>query len=434
MDGTPGRADASLPALLMLGFYAFLAGSLPVFAAPFVARDLGLGDAGITFLMGVISLGALGTFALTRLADRRGRRTALLASFASLAPLSLFSALSPGAALYALFQMAATACHGTLRTVVTVAISEVAQERSRARGQAWFGLVSSLGGAVPLVLVSGLGNSVGGWRVGFGVGAAFLVAWPWVHRGIAETRRFDHARSQGRTQRARARDLFTSAYRRRAAGLLAAGTLRGIGLSALGVWTYYHAIHGLGLEPWAVTAVYVGGGSLAMLGIPAGAILSERWGRRPTLLLGLGITVAAGLLYFRVPGQQGNTTLAALALAFFGYNFGFQCFGVADRLLDTELFPTHLRATYAGLRTIGEALSQMTAHFSLAGLILPLGSLPAAISALVLATAAPSAAIFLWAAAETRGLRLEIASLEEEPTAPEAPLATSAEAQRPPLP
>jgi len=33
--------------------------------------------------------------------------------------------------------------------------------------------------------------------------------------------------------------------------------------------------------------------------------------------------------------------------------FGVQAFAVADRLVDTELFPTRLRGTYAGVRMIG---------------------------------------------------------------------------------
>jgi len=418
MSGAVPTPRSPLPALYGLGFVAFVAMTLPMFCMPYVAKDFGLGDEGITFLMGVISVGSLGTFALTRLADRRGRRRTMLLSFAGLSPLSLATALSPGAAFFAAAQMGALALHSTLRMVTTVAITELADEGRRARAQAWLGFVSGMGGAVPMIVVASLGDRPGGWRYGFGALAAALLAWPWVRARAPETGRFDRAQALGVTDKARAGDLFRGAYRRRATGLLLAAMLRGAGLIGLGHWTFYHGVHGLGLSGWVVTAIFMVGGTPGMLGLPAGALLAERWGRRPTFLLGLALELSGGIAFYLLTPTSQTQAILQLGAAFFVYNFGSQCHSVADRLVDTELFPTALRATYAGMRTIAEAVAAIASHFTLSALIVGVGALPHAITFLSLATVLPSAGLFLWAASETRGLSLEAASLEAPPPSP----------------
>ena len=88
-------------------------------------------------------------------------------------------------------------------------------------------------------------------------------------------------------------------------------------------------------------------------------------------------------------------------------------FGVADRCLDTELFPTAQRATYAGWTRIAVAVAQTAGQFALSGLILWLGGLVPAVTILSVVTLALSLVIFLAVCPETKGLSLEAAALEE---------------------
>jgi hypothetical protein len=88
-------------------------------------------------------------------------------------------------------------------------------------------------------------------------------------------------------------------------------------------------------------------------------------------------------------------------------------FSVADRLVETELFPTSLRATYVGASRLVSAATVVVAGFALSALSGPLGGLVPAISWLSLATFVPALWIFLRVTPETRGLTLETASLEE---------------------
>ena len=404
-----------LPMLFALGAYAQALLTLPSMAAPFVAKEFGLEDRGLALLTGALSLGAFGALALARIADRRGRRAALRVSFAGLGPALLATALAPAAWLYAAAQIAAGSLHGALRMVSVVAITEVSDESARARGQSWFGLLAAFGSGVPLGLIALFGDQPDGWRLCFAAMGACVLALPWVWRNVPETGRFETAREGGRVQHARMRDLLAPRYRRRAVGLALVGLLRGAGIGVLGFYIFHHAVKNLGLEPWAVALVFVGGGTLGNLGNPAGAIASERWGRRPTQVIFVLLTVLGGIAYYLVPAHAGLATPILLALAFFVFVFSVQAFGVADRLVDTELFPTPLRASYAGLRLIVEAGATALGNFGLAAFIAWFGGLGPAMAWFVPALVVPSLAIFWWATTETRGLLLDQAALEEQP-------------------
>jgi predicted MFS family arabinose efflux permease len=399
--------------LYALGAYAQALLTLPSFAAPFVATEFGLADRDLALLTGAMSLGAFGALALSRLADRRGRRAALRLSFAGLGPTLVATALAPAAFFYAATQIAAASLYGALRSVSVVAITEVSDENARARGQSWYGLVAALGSGVPLGLAALLGDRPNGWRLCFALMSASVLALPWVWRHAPETGRFELAHERGRVQRARMRDLLEPRYRRRAVGLAFVGLLRGAGLSALGFYIFHHAVKNLGLEPWAVALVFVGGGTLGNLGNPAGAIASERWGRRPTQVVFVLLTMLGGVAYYLVPAGTGLTTPILLSLSFFVFVFSVQAFGVADRLVDTELFPTALRTSYAGLRLVVEAGATALGNFGLAACISFFGGLGLAMAVLVPALVVPGLAIFWWATTETRGMVLDQAALEE---------------------
>jgi putative MFS transporter len=411
----PDAARAPLSALFFLGGAAQAAMTLPIFTAPFVAKEFGLSDSQVAFVSGVISLGAFGAFGLSRLADRRGRRLVMRLGFAALGPLSLVTAAAPGVVVYGAAQLVSSAFRGSLASVVSVAITEVADDRARARVHGWYGLVGAIASGIPLGLAAGLGELANGWRILFAVVGALALALPWVWRRVPETGRFEQSRAAGEEGRGRVRDLLAPVWRRRAVGLVAVGVLRGAGLGALGSYAFYHAVDNLAQPAWVASAVLGGAGTLGMLGNAVGAILSERWGRRPTQVAGALLTTLAGVAYYQVPAGLGVWTPLALALGFTGYVLGIQAFAVADRLVDTELFPTRLRGTYAGARTVGDAAAAVLQNFGLSAAITALGSLELAIAVGVPALVLPALALFWWVTTESRGLTLDEAALEHYP-------------------
>ena len=407
------QPPSPLPSLFLLGGIAQVAMILPVFAAPFVAKEFGLSDRDLALVSGVIALGSFGAFALARLADRHGRRPVLRAGFAALAPLSLLTALAPGVALYVAAQLISCALRGALGSVVSVAITEVSDDTVRPRNHARFGAIAAIASSLPLGLAAALGDRPGGWRWLFAITGASVLLLPWIWRRVPETGRFERLRDGPASERARVRELLAPAYRRRAVGLVAVGVLRGAAIGAVGFYAFFHAVANVGLPSGQAAGVFAGAGTLGIFGNTAGALLSERWGRRPTQVAGALLTVTSGVGYYWIPAGLGLVTPLLLGVAFLGYVFGVQAFGVADRLVDTELFPTRLRATYAGVRMIGDAAAQTLQNFGVAAAIALLGNLERALAVFVPLLALPALALFWWVTTESRGLSLDEAAREK---------------------
>jgi putative MFS transporter len=407
-----------MAALLTLTAFASYLNTVPGIVAAYVARDFGLSDTGIASLMGFISLGALGSFALTRLADRVGRRRVLLACHAVLPALSLGTALAHGLHLYVALQVGVAALYVTVLATTMVVITEELPDETRAQGQAYYGLLFSLGGAPVLLLAPLLAGPGSEWRVFWAIPGLLILAFPWMRSSLPETRRFTRAVESGSVATTRTRDLFHQPHRRRAIGLLAAWTLRPIGVNAVLTYLFYHGVGNLALPPAVVTAVFLVGGGVGMLGIPLGARLSNRWGRRPTLATFSLLCVVGGLAYYWVPAEVAGVPGLALGVCFAINQIGFSAYNVAERCLDTELFPTALRATYAGSTRLAQAVATVAANFAVSALATPLGGIVPAITLVTVATALPALLIFLAVAPETAGQNLDEAALEPAPLAP----------------
>ncbi len=397
--------------LLALTIYASYLQALPGMTAPFLAAELGLDDAHITAIAGFVSLGAFGSAALARMADRHGRRRLVVSCFALLPVLSLASALAPGIVSYTVAQIGVSALMGALFTGIVVVMIERASELRRAAGQAWFGLAGAAGGGLAVGLAA-LGDSMPwGWRGFWLVAALPLLAIEPVRRALGETDRFTRARDDGHVAASRTRDLFRGPWRRRSIALLFVATLRPIALIATSLWTFYYMVKSLALSPATASLIFFIGGGIGLLGNPVGAWLANEWGRRPTAVWGSAVAVASGIAFYWIPlGPWAVTELIALTTV---NQAATAAFSVADRLLGSELFPTPLRATFSGVVGLMVAGAGLVANFGLSFLVEPLGGLVPAISWLSVVTFVPATLIFLTAVPETRGMSLEEAAGED---------------------
>ncbi|HKC49551.1 MAG TPA: MFS transporter [Myxococcota bacterium] len=397
--------------LLALTVYASYLQALPAMTAPFLAAEFGLDDARITAIAGFVSLGAFGTAALARMADRHGRRRLVVACFALLPALSLASALAPGVVSYTVAQIGVSALMGALFTGIVVVMIERASESRRAAGQAWFGFSGAVGGGLAVGFAA-LGERMPwGWRGFWLVAALPLLAVEVVRRALGETERFRRARAEGHVAASHARDLFLGPWRRRSIALLFVAALRPIALFATANWPFYYMVKSLALSPATASLVFVLGGGIGQLGNPVGARLANTWGRRPTAVWGSALAVASGIAFYWIPlGPDAVTELVALTAV---NQAATAAFSVADRLLASELFPTPLRATFSGVTALMVAGAGLIANFGLSFLVAPLGGLVPAITWLSVVTFVPATLIFLAAIPETRGMSLEEAAHEE---------------------
>ena len=200
-------------------------------------------------------------------------------------------------------------------------------------------------------------------------GAWSLLALPWVRRSLPETRRFTRAVESGSVAPPARATCFTGPYRRRAIGLLAAWTLRPIGVTAVLTYLFYHGVGNLALSPAVVTGdlhrgrrrrVWPGFRSAHGSRIAGDAARRSRPSRCSASPPGSPTTGCP-------PISPGIPALA-LGACFAVNQIAFNAYNVAERCLDTELFPTALRATYAGSTRLGQAIATIVANFAVSAL------------------------------------------------------------------
>ena len=409
----PARAPSrpgQLPLLLGFAAYGYLLMGFDGVQRPYLREAFGLDDAGIALLVALLQAGTFGSFLLLWQADRLGRRWLLLLVLALTPPLALGSALAPGLLSFAACQVALTALSRSVFGIVPVMLTEDSDDASRPRAQAWFGVVSILGATAGLILLSVVLR--GDFRMAWALAALPILAFPWVRRALRETGRFERGADERRERAVQLWHVFEGPWRRRAVGLLVASTLRGAAVIAVMSWTYDHAIRALELGEALAAGLSLGATLLGLLGVPLGARLASRWGRRPTVVLGSTVSLGAGVAYFWVPADAGPWLIPLLATALVVSRMGLNVFSVGDRLVDTELFPTRLRATYNAWARLGDTLAGVGGNLALGALAPLLGGLVPSIALLAAVCFVPSLALFLWVVPETRGLALDEAALE----------------------
>jgi MFS family permease len=380
-------------------------------AAAFYAADFGLDDAGMARTFGWIGLGSIGTVLLARLIDRLGRRRLFLSCVAGLSVSALATAAATGVVPFIGAQIALGIFVGTLMATVTVVIAEELPIEMRARGQSFAGVANTLGAGSALICVAIVVGLPGSWRWAWVIAAVPILALPFLHRGFPETARFEHASRRRETRDARVLELFDGRYRRRTIGVLFSVFLAQTTMTATQSWLLYHPERHLGLDPDLVTAVIILGGAGGLVGYPLGARLADRVGRRWTVLVCGSASVVANVAYYWVPADFSPSPAIALGGLFAVGSLMTSASIVGFRAASTELFPTRLRGTLQGVLMALASTAAVVTQFATAALTELLGSLAAAIPVLAV-VGIPGFALFFFRVAETAGLELEEAALE----------------------
>jgi MFS family permease len=427
-ESPAGEASAgSLPVrrriglLLGLAVYWGYLVTLNGAASPFLARSFGLDDARIAWLFAWMSLEAIPTFALMRLADRRGRRRVLRAAVTALPFVSLLAALAPGQVSFVCVQILRGALTGALNATIVVVVAEVLPTESRARGQALNGIGGSLGAGLALVAVSSLASVPGSWRWAWAGGALALPLVPMLRRALPETERYERAAARGETEHVPMLAVFADRYRRRAIARVASFFISNVATAAAGNWLFYHAVRTRGMAPGLVTGALIGGGAVGILGFPFGARAADRFGRRATVTATSIVATIGAIGYYALPLDTGAGGAALLGLLFAGISATSNAALTAGRAQAAELMPTRLRGAFMGWLTVTESSSALVSQAAAGALALALGGLGPAIVALQVLVV-PALVIYLVGVPETAGLALEVAALEELPTPPPVPL------------
>lgn len=358
-----------------------------------VAAQVGMSATTLGIGLAVIRLAGLASMPVAGLADRFGRRRLLLGF--TLAGLAITAAAAVVTVFWAFVVVLAAArplLTGANALAGVIAAEETAS-RSRAAALALVGAAYSLGTGAISVL-----RGVAGEALGFrGVFALALV--PLV--GLAVFAR--HARDTPRFQAARAME-------RRRLGvipradlprlLLVALLTAAVGLVVGPVFTYLY-VYGervLGASAGQMAILVLVAGPAGLVGLLAGRVAADRAGRRITATVAMVLLGAGGMIAY----SDGQTYLA---VGYLMAVFAAAAVIPSGGALDSEIFPTSIRATAAGW-VAAAAVAGSVAGLAIFGILADATGTFRAAAITVSLPAMLLAGAYFWLP-ETRGMELE---------------------------
>lgn len=406
------RTTAIVTAIVMLLVYQGYSLSVVGAASPWIAKSFSLDQVHLARLFAWMSLSAVGSLILARLADRIGRRSVILICL-SMAPLfSLGAALAPLPHIFAAFQILIAALLGGSVSSAIVLLAEELPMEQRARGQAFAALASAIGGVLSYIVIPFLLQWGLSWRWLLAPSVAGIALVIPLARMVPVSPRWAKAASLGEISRSRFYDIFHPLCRTRAVTLLACAALDTMAGTAVNSWLYFQAVSILGLSPKLASGLVVAGMGVGMVGFPIGAWTAEYYGRVPTVTYVGGAAWLGALAFYWGPPHDLTWPMIWLLASYCWFKLASGVMTVGANSAATELFPTALRTTMIGWQAITAAIFSMFTQILIAALIGPLGGLTKVVRYMAL-LGIPSAAIFGLFIDETRGLPLEVAAREE---------------------
>ncbi|MGH9648493.1 MAG: MFS transporter [Bryobacteraceae bacterium] len=401
-----------IAAIVILLVYQGYSLSIVGVASPWIAKSFALDQAKLAELFAWMSLSAFGALILARLADRVGRRRIILLSLILAPVCAAAAAVARHSTSFAFFEILISALLGGAVSSAIVLLAEELPSEQRARGQAFAAGASAIGGVLGYVVIPFLLQWKYSWRWLLAPCVAGIALVVPLARMLPVDSRWARLASTNSVSGSHFYEIFHPLYRRRAITLLVCAALDTIAGSAVNGWLYFDAVSIIGLAPQKASSIVVLGMVVGMLGFPAGAWSSDRFGRVPTVMYVGGAAWLGALAFYWGPPNGVSWPLIWLLAAYCWFKIGSGVMTVGANSAATELFPAGLRTTMIGWQGITAAAFSMLAQILIATLIGPLGGLTNVIRYLAL-LGIPSAAIFGAFIDETRGLPLEVAAKEE---------------------
>ena len=421
-----GLTDAHIVMLALLSAAAFFDGfdqSIRAVALTQIRGDLGLSKSAASALIAVVYFGALPAMAVTRWADRIGRRRVLLISIVGYASFSGLTALAPNATSYAVLQFGQQVFLVAESALVWTFAAEELPANARGFGFGVLGMNIALGTGVAAIVFGGIFEPLGvSWRWLYVVGVPPLLLVAVLRRRLGESKRFEAARAGGRLVDSWRR-ILAPEHRHWLVLVVAVVFLLQLTQQAQTfALDFLQTDRGLSASAAAGMLVLAG-----LPGIPimvAAGGLSDRFGRRLVACGFAGMSLVGGAGFFWLPAEWGiPALLPCMSLTLVGSMASFPVVSTYT----TELFPTALRGSASSWSSSAGVVGR-TASLAMAAVLLTRFS--QSITATVLGVG-PVLALFLIATRfpDTHGRELEETSGEEPADmAPEAAAATALEA------
>jgi MFS family permease len=358
------------------------------------ADQAGLSGTTLGTGLAIIRLASLGALPLAGLADGLGRRRTMLTTCALGLALTVLAAGSPTywwfVAIFALGRPLLSATLG----VSQVTAAELTRTTDRAKALALTAAGYGVGAGLIAILHSLAGGTLG-FRGIFAVAIVPLLLLPFIRSWVTEPDRYsnleetEHRRpvlgAVGREHRRRLLVVATLAF--------AISVITGPANSLVFIYAQnVRHVSGLLTSAMVVTAGFTG-----LAGLVIGRWGADRYGRRPTVALGMVAIALLGVLTYSGPRPS----------LLLGYVLGVMASSVlapAAGSLANELFPTNVRASAAGWYLAAGVLGAV-AGLIVFGTVADIGGVGnhAAIAAFATFLPAVPVAGLLWLLPETRG-------------------------------
>ncbi len=302
--------------------------------------------AGVT---AVVRAGSLVAFALSVLADRVGRRRLLLLTIVGFTVCTFGTAFAQDARQFMLMQLTARVFITAETLLAVVVLAEELHARDRGWGIGMLGALGSLGHGASAAVFAAVDHMPYGWRSLYLIGVVPLLFLAWFRRKLPETRRFQEQRAERKEEGLLGglRPILHLArmYPRRVAVLSLA--LFPFDFVIATAYTFMpktlQEVHGY--SPGQVTAVFLVGGALGILGNVVAGQLGDRFGRKPVLCVAMLVNGLALAGFYNSEGY-------AIPFLWVAAVFSILAIGILFKALGTELFPTSHRSTASGMRMV----------------------------------------------------------------------------------
>ncbi|HEY8523882.1 MAG TPA: MFS transporter [Acidimicrobiales bacterium] len=404
-----GMSRDHIVLLLLLCAAAFFDGydtSVKSLALTQIRESFDLTKSAASAMLAVVFFGAIPALALTRWADRVGRRRVLIVSVVGYTAFSGLTALAPNAAVFATLQFGQQVFLVAEGALVWTMAAEELPAGARGFGFGILGMNIALGTGFAAILYGGVFEPADiSWRWLYVVGVPPLLLVAVLRRGLPESRRFVVAQQRQRLAE-RWHQILRPPHRRWLVLIVITGFLiRMTEQATVFAIDYLQTDRGIGTS--------AANGMLVLAGLPgiplmvvAGA-LSDRLGRR---LVGCGlslISLAGAFGFYWLPGGV-RVLLPCLSLTVVGAMGAFPTLATYT----AELFPTGLRGSASSWSNAAAVLGR-TASLGLAAVLLAASGENQSTTASVLALG-PFLAVLIIAAffPDTHGRELEDTSGE----------------------
>ncbi|MEZ5503434.1 MAG: MFS transporter [Halioglobus sp.] len=380
----PAGLESADKKLLMLLAAAFFFGAYDMsvlsLALPNMQQSFGISEQDLGKVMGAARLGALPAIFLALWSDRIGRRLLLMVTLLGLSIATGATAFAQNTGQFIAFQFCARAFVTAEEIIAVIYVLELLPPRQRGWGVGFLAAIGGLGSGAASLFYGLVDYLPGGWRALYLLAAFPIVYIAWLRRRLPESTLF------GRYADGRAEHLFWQPFRdilhnhRR--------EMVSIGLIAAAFWFQVSATLNFmskylqdsrGYLPQEVSLLFVVAGSIAILGNAAAGRISDRIGRRPTLVAGLLINCAATATFYNSGG-------VLLPLAWIATLFSYFAVEVIVNAMSGELFPTNCRSTASTIRSICGMLAAVTGLAVEGSLFDLFGSHSAALSVMCLSS------------------------------------------------